>query len=232
MENSPSQFIGERGMIERSQFVRLILQSLCSLGFSRAASTLESESGIRQDSPEYSSLASQTLAGQWEGCVATVNSISDLDPESKSAAQFLIWKEHFLELLGSKNGLLPAKQVLLERISTLDLDRKKVHRLARALIDMEGAVGMEERGKRRMGLLTELVGLMPDWIRVPSGRLEQLVEMAVMKQLDSCFYHNSPREISLYEDHECSRSQIPCKCSQVSFCHQFVVIMLNNKFPC
>ena len=91
--------------------------------------------------------------------------------------------------------MLQAKKVLLEWISTLDLDRKKVHRPARALIDMEGAVGMEERRKRRMGLLMELVGLIPDWIRVPSGRLEQLMEIVVTKQLDSCFYHNSLREI-------------------------------------
>ena len=109
--------------------------------------------------------------------------------------------------------MISVKKVLLEWISTLDLDRKKVHGPARALIDMEGAVGMEERRKRRMWLLMGLVCLMPDWILVPSGRLEQLVEMAVTKQLDSCFYHNSPREITLYDDHECSREQIPCKCS-------------------
>lgn len=37
----------------------------------------------------------------------------------------------------------------------------------------------------------------------------------MLKQLDSCFYHNSPKEISLYEDHQCSREQIPSKCNQI-----------------
>lgn len=230
--SSSSSLIGDKGMIDKVQFVRLILHSLRSLNLTRSASVLESESDIPLYPPQHSSLLSQTLAGDWDHCIATVDSIPDLDPQSRSIAYFLIWKHHFLELLGSGNGLESARYVLFNKISPLDLDRRKVHQLARSLIDFEGVVRVEEREKRRMGLVMELMELMPDWIRVPSGRLERLVEAAVCKQIDSCFYHNSPDEVCLYEDHECGVEQIPCKCNQVNKVMKFVCLICCNLFQC
>ncbi|KAJ0967441.1 hypothetical protein J5N97_024358 [Dioscorea zingiberensis] len=88
------------------------------------------------------------------------------------------------------------------------------------MITSEDAVPGEDRVRRRIGMLLDLLGLMPDWVRVPSGRLEHLVETAVARQLESCFYHNSPEEVTLYEDHACTLGQIPSKCVQTLDAHK------------
>ncbi|KAJ6821579.1 WD repeat-containing protein 26 isoform X1 [Iris pallida] len=243
MDPNPNsqQLLGEKSLIDRAQLLSLIIQSLHSLGYSRSASALESESGIRLDSPEYSLLLSHALSGRWLECVSVVDSISELDEEARSAAAFRIWKQQFLELLGSKEYLAgssavlaAARHVLCSGISELGLDSKRVHGLARALVSGEGAVGSEERMKGRIGLLLDLVGLLPDWFRIPCGRLEHLVETAVSRQVTSCLYHNSPEEVSLYEDHECGQDQIPCNCSQTLCCHKneiwFVQFSNNGEY--
>lgn len=42
----------------------------------------------------------------------------------------------------------------------------------------------------------------------------------MLRQASSCFYHNSPADISLYEDHRCGREQIPYKCGQTLYDHK------------
>lgn len=216
--------LGREGLIDRTQFIRIIVQSLYSLGYRKAAAVLELESGIQLDSPEYTSLLFDTMAGRWDECIATINSIDDLEARVRATACFLVRKEQFLELLGSSDGLLPAKDVLWKRIAPLDMDRRRVHKLARSLISSEGIITYENRASRRIKLLLDLVELLPPWVWVPSGRLEHLVETAVLKQTASCFYHNSPDAVTLYVDHECSQEQIPSKCIQVSFVHLNLLI--------
>ncbi|XP_073112074.1 WD repeat-containing protein WDS homolog isoform X2 [Elaeis guineensis] len=208
--------LGREGLIDRTQFIRIIIQALYSLDYRKAAALLELESGVHLDSPEYTSLLFDTMAGRWDECVAIINSIDELEAEVRATACFLVRKEQFLELLGSGDGLLPAKDVLWKRIASLDMDRRKVHKLARSLISSEGILTEENMVSRRIKLLLDLVELLPPWVRVPSGRLEHLVETAVLKQTSSCFYHNSPDAVTLYVDHECSQEQIPSKCIQFS----------------
>ncbi|XP_073001761.1 WD repeat-containing protein WDS homolog isoform X1 [Typha latifolia] len=215
------------GVIDRKQFVRIIIQALYTLGYRKAAAELESESGVRLQSPEYYSLLVNIITGKWEDCIATIDSIGDLEREARVMASFLVWKEHFLELLGSGDGLLMAKDVLWYRIAPLGMDRRRVHRLARSMISAEGVVPVESKVQRRVGLLLDLVAVLPPWVDVPSGRLEHLVETAVVAQIDSCSYHNSTDEVTLYEDHKCSLEQIPSKCSQVLYDHKNEVWFLQ-----
>ncbi|KAG0452899.1 hypothetical protein HPP92_025563 [Vanilla planifolia] len=205
----PCKTLGCRLPINHSEFVRLILSSLYSLGYRRAALSLELESGIPLDSMEYSSLLTQILSGRWDDCICTIDSIDDLDARKRTAAAFLVFREHFLELVSSGNMLLLAIDVLQKRISPLELDRSSVHRLARAIVSLEEKVTLEDRFRRRIGLLMDLVEVLPPWIKVPCGRLEHLVETAVLKQVESCLYHNSPEEVTLFEDHKCSLEHIP-----------------------
>ncbi|XP_042409002.1 WD repeat-containing protein WDS homolog [Zingiber officinale] len=212
--------LGDASLIDRTEFIRVIVQSLYSLGYHRAAAMLESESGISLESHEYTELLFSVLAGRWDDCIATIESIRDLESSAKNTAAFLVWKEHFLELLGLNDGFLMAKDVLWQRIARLDMDRQRVHGLARELISSEGIIEVKDRIRRRLALLLDLFEVLPPWVRVPSGRLERLVEMAVLRQIASCIYHNSPGEVTLYEDHECSQEQIPSKCSQILYDHK------------
>ncbi|XP_020595244.1 WD repeat-containing protein 26-like, partial [Phalaenopsis equestris] len=216
----PCKTLGRKLLINHSEFVRLIISSLHSLGCRRAASSLERESGIPLDCPEYTAISFHVLSGRWNDCIFDINSISDLDGRIRSDAAFLVWREHFLELLGSGDGLLPAIDVLRKRISPLELGRRRVHGLVRAMVSLEGVVTAENMVRRRIGLLLDLAEVLPPWVRIPCGRLEHLVETALTKQIESCMYHNSPDEACLYEDHECSRDNIPCKCSQTLYEHR------------
>ena len=52
MENS-SELLGLKELIRKHEFVRIIIQCLYSLGYSKSASSLEAESGISYKSLEF-----------------------------------------------------------------------------------------------------------------------------------------------------------------------------------
>ncbi|XP_078173879.1 transducin family protein / WD-40 repeat family protein [Carex rostrata] len=228
--------LGSKGLIDRSQFVKIIIQSLYSLGFHKAASSLESESGFRLDSTEHDSLLFDIMRGRWECCLSTINSVPGIDSSSLVSASYLIWREHFLELIGL-GCFLPAIEVLCKRISPLGVERCRVHRLAQCLICCEvvgqtGTVGSTVQ--RRISLFLDLIEVLPPGVRVPSGRLEKLVETAILNQITSCQYHNLPKDVNLFEDHNCCSEQIPSICSQVLFEHKnevwFVQFSHNGRY--
>ncbi|XP_058101411.1 WD repeat-containing protein WDS homolog [Magnolia sinica] len=238
MENYNSPTLGPKGMIRRTEFVRIIIQSLYSLGYKKAASLLESESGISCVSPELSSIQSQILDARWDDCIRTLNSISDLVEETRASASFLVFRQCLLELLNSGDES-SALRVLQKRISPLRVDRKRVHMLACDIISLEeigsgGKDGMSSIGELRRRLLTELEGLLPPPITLPESRLKHLVETAVTIQREACLYHNSTGTISLYEDHCCTRDQIPTETVQILDQHEnevwFVQFSNNGEY--
>ncbi|XP_021893774.1 WD repeat-containing protein 26 isoform X1 [Carica papaya] len=86
----------------------------------------------------------------------------------------------------------------------------------------------------RKRLLTELETLLPPPIVLPERRLEHLAETAITAQIDSCLYHNSLDDVSLYEDHCCGRDQIPTETVQILTGHRnevwFVQFSNNGKY--
>ena len=212
--------LGKLGLIERAEFVRVIIQCLHSLGYKKSAAALESESGIPLDSHLFTSLLPLIISGRWEDCVETIARFEYLPADISSSLSFLVWRENFTELLSSSwsddHVLSSALNVLRGRICPLDVDRKEVHRLARCLVSRKdsvpqsyGVVG------RRVELLAELSETLPPSIRLSEQRLERLVEMALIEQRTSCIYHNSAEPISVYEDHMCGPDQIPSRTVQV-----------------
>jgi len=116
--------------------------------------------------------------------------------------------------------------VLRKQVSASDVDQCKVHSLAMCLLsfkdrnldavdDDDGDLVVHDLRRK---LLADLENLLPPPIAVPEARLEHLVESTVTAWVDSCIYHSSSNLISLYEDHCCSRDQIPTRTTQVS-CH-------------
>ena len=52
---------------------------------------------------------------------------------------------------------------------------------------------------------------------IPEGRLQNLVEQALDRQLERCLYHNVRKPmVSLLSDYQCGREQIPSVVYQVS----------------
>jgi hypothetical protein len=205
------------GPVDREELVRAMTQSLYSLGYRRAAATLEAESGVPLYPPEHDRLLLEVMAGRWDASAETVRSVAGVGDADRAVAEFLVWRGYYLELLGMRGdaGLRRAREVLRRRIAPLGVDRRCVHWLARAMVSSEGAVAQEAVVGWRIAVFLDLIEVLPPWFHVPSGRLEHLVESAVTKQVESCIYHNLPDEITLFEDHRCHEEHIPSQCAQV-----------------
>ena len=68
----------------------------------------------------------------------------------------------------------------------------------------------------RETLLGELQALLPPSVLVPEARLEELVEQALVAQLERCPYHNSRAlRLSLFIDYTAGPEQLPTRASQV-----------------
>lgn len=213
--------IGPKGLIKKDEFVRVIIQCLHSLGYQKSATCLELESGVSYKSLGLDFLESQIIDGNWDDCINALNGIEDLDEQMRASALFLIFKQCLLECL-SRGDDLSALTVLRKRVSKLQVGEDKVHNLAFNMLSLKDmglcmidhSVIVDLRKK----LVVELERLLPPPIAVPENRLVNLVEMAVSAQIDSCLYHNSFDAISLYEDHQCGRDQIPTETLQVFSC--------------
>ncbi|KAI4350292.1 hypothetical protein L6164_004760 [Bauhinia variegata] len=225
MEDS-SEVSGSKGLIRKHELVRIIIQCLYSLGYSKSASCLELESGISYKSTEFQLLESQILNGDWDGCINTINTIKDLLDETKAPSLFLVFRQCLLEYLNCGEDTL-ALNVLRKKVASLDVDKYKVHSLANSILSLKDVELSKINGTvvddLRRKLLTDLENLLPPPITVPERRLEHLVETSVTSWIDSCLYHSSSNAISLYEDHCCGRDQIPTKTIQILSEHKHEV---------
>ncbi|KAI5016350.1 hypothetical protein ZWY2020_006201 [Hordeum vulgare] len=194
-ESSLSHAAVQKGQTpRREELVRLIAQSLYSLGYRKAAATLEAESGVPLYPPEHDRLLLDVMSGRWTRALPG------------AAGHWGRWSTPCNG--GARVG------------SPLLLSTEDVHWLARAVVTSEGAVAPEAVAECRIGLFLDLVEALPPWFRVPSGRLEHLVETAVIQQVASCIYHNLPDEVTLFEDHKCHEGQIPSDCTQILCAHK------------
>ncbi|TKY62288.1 WD repeat-containing protein 26 [Spatholobus suberectus] len=238
MEN-PSDVLGSKGLIGRHEFVRIIIQCLYSLGYSNSASCLESESGVSYKSNELRLLESLILNGNWDDSIDYLNSIKDVSGETRESALFLVFRQCVMEYLNCGKDAL-ALGLLRKQISALDVDKCKVHSLAKCLLSWKDReLGAVDGGDvvvhdLRRKLLADLEKLLPPPISVPEARLEHLVETTVTAWVDSCMYHSPSNPISLYEDHCCSRDQIPTTTTQILTGHKnevwFVQFSNNGEY--
>ncbi|KAI4304549.1 hypothetical protein MLD38_040043 [Melastoma candidum] len=217
-----SAVVGPSGLIRKRELVRLIIQSLLSLGYSGSASCLESESGVRCQSPEFDSLESQVMSGCWEECIRTLDSIDGLVGDLRISVLFLLLRQYLWETLSEgEDGF--ALSVLRQEVSKFGIDRGRVRSLVYGfLVPRESGSSVDGCSlyELRRRLLKELEELIPPPCVLPHRRLETLVERAVLSQVDRCVYHNTSDAVSLYEDHCCSRDQIPTETIQILTDHE------------
>lgn len=219
--DNPSEVLGSKGLIKKQEFVRIMLQCLYSLGYTKSASCLELESGVSYKSEEFQLLESHVLNGNWDECAGFLDSIRDMLGESVEPALFLVFRQCVMEYLKRGEDTL-ALDVLRKRVSGLRVDRCKIHGLANTVLSFndtelgvvdDGDVGCDLRGR----LLADLEKMLPPPVSIPGGRLEHLVETTVTAWVDSCLFHTSSSPVSLYEDHHCGREQFPTTTTQVSW---------------
>jgi hypothetical protein len=65
--------LGRHGLIDRTQYIRLLEQSLSSLGFNDVAQQLEQASGVVSQPPQVSQLQHAVLSGDWDAAIQHTN---------------------------------------------------------------------------------------------------------------------------------------------------------------
>ncbi|KAJ8759287.1 hypothetical protein K2173_006807 [Erythroxylum novogranatense] len=222
--------VGPKGVIKRSDFVKIITRALYSLGYEKSGALLEEESGIPLHSPVVNLFIQQVMEGKWDDGVRTCQKIGSLDESNIKLASFLMLEQKFLELL-KMDKVVAALETLRNEIVPLHVNLNRVHELTTCVISpSRGLIMGEDVGgvKARSQILENLEKLLPPSVLVPKKRLEHLVEKALDRQCEACRFHNSLNsDTYLYLDHQCGRTQIPSQTVQVLEAHSDEVWFLQ-----
>ncbi|XP_024025983.1 WD repeat-containing protein 26 homolog [Morus notabilis] len=234
------EIVGSKGVIKKSEFVKIITRALYSLGYNKSGAILEEESGIPLRSSVVNEFMQQVVDGKWDDSLATLQKIDLLDENSVKVATFLILEQKFLELLkiGQYNAAL---STLRNELVPLRINISQVHELAASVIAPSkcltlGLLSQDmDVAKSRSKLLEKLHKLLPASVMIPERRLEHLVEQALDVQRDGCAFHNTlDVDISLYSDHHCGRNHIPNQTLQILQGHSdevwFLQFSHNGKY--
>nr|KJB33386.1 hypothetical protein B456_006G008900 [Gossypium raimondii] len=215
------EVVGSKGVIKKVEFVRIIAKALYSLGYIKSGAHLEEESGIPLHSSVVNVFMRQILEGNWDESVVTLRNIGLTDERTVKSASFLILEQKFFELLDEEKAM-DALNTLRTEIAPLGVNDSRVRELSSYIVSPSYCSLTRSpkqdtvRARSRSKLLEELQKLLPATVMVPEGRLEHLVEQALVLQRDACMFHNSlDKEMSLYSDHQCGRDQIPSQALQV-----------------
>ncbi|MBA0829278.1 hypothetical protein Goarm_013893 [Gossypium armourianum] len=232
-EGGEEEVVGSKGVIKKVEFVRIIAKALYSLGYIKSGAHLEEESGIPLHSSVVNVFMRQILEGNWDESVVTLRNIGLTDERTVKSASFLILEQKFFELLDEEKAM-DALNTLRTEIAPLGVNDSRVRELSSYIVSPSYCSPTRSpkqetvRARSRSKLLEELQKLLPATVMVPEGRLEHLVEQALVLQRDACMFHNSlDKEMSLYSDHQCGRDQIPSQALQ-NFAQKVPIMMLEN----
>ncbi|KAF9579929.1 hypothetical protein BGW38_003604, partial [Lunasporangiospora selenospora] len=205
----------------RCELVRIMVQSLQSLGYRQAAQSLVTESGFQLESAAVIRFRECVLAGNWDE-VEKLTEQLELDPVLRMpVVKFLIREQKFLELLEARK-IKDALVVLRSELTPLNHNMERVHTLTSYMMT-SSADDLRHRaqwdgvmGASRKGLLASLQTIM-----VPELRLEKLLQQAVEIQSKNCSYHDSRNATnSLYSDHHCNKTGIPSITRKILTAHE------------
>ncbi|KAI8344027.1 WD40-repeat-containing domain protein [Chlamydoabsidia padenii] len=220
------------GPVKSDELVRLLLQSLHTLGYQNVAETLEQVSGITLESTLVTEFRSAVLNGKWakceslfpQLCVVPLQNGQAMDDTQQDKQQiydhvrFLIRQQKFLELLESRK-LMKALSVLRKELSPLSGNNTdRLHELS-SLILCSSADEVKQRIQNDNGtvfsreqLLVQLQGYIDPSIMIPRDRLLTLINQAFEWQQANCLYHNRTKaSYSLFNDHLCDKNDFPTK---------------------
>ncbi|KAL4528826.1 hypothetical protein Ndes2437A_g03363 [Nannochloris sp. 'desiccata'] len=213
-ESTPS-YVGPQGLINRSEYLRLLQQSLAQLGFSDVAQHLEERSGVPRQSSTTSNLTECILNGDWIGALDTVRSL-DLVPKVAAHVPFLILEQKFLEILATGDEL-DAIKCLRNDLAPLNVNTERLHELSRKLLAASsgGGGGGAATDKQALASPSSSSPTAASTL-LPENRLEELVEQALFAQIKECRLHNTltPR-VSLLRNYSCGLEQLPLHCAEI-----------------
>ncbi|EIN07189.1 WD40 repeat-like protein [Punctularia strigosozonata HHB-11173 SS5] len=226
----PGKTLYDDSLVDREEFVRLVIQSLREVGYIESAATLEAESGYEMELPQVSDFRRYILDGLWGEAEDALLQLGVADHDALYEARFLISRQKYLELL-EEDDTTAALHVLRTEITPLNIDTETLHFLSSLLMcadtaDLRQRVNWDDSpGSSRRRLLSELQRFIPSSIMIPPRRFSTLLTQALTYQRQSCIYHNGPTPLpipgsgssltssssafSLYRDHLCDKNAFP-----------------------
>eukprot|EP01088_Endostelium_zonatum_P000816 TRINITY_DN1106_c0_g1_i2.p1 TRINITY_DN1106_c0_g1~~TRINITY_DN1106_c0_g1_i2.p1 ORF type:complete len:567 (-),score=104.92 TRINITY_DN1106_c0_g1_i2:90-1790(-) len=202
-------------LVHRDDYVRLILQALGDLGFNDSVAALSKESDIQLQSKGVEDFCSSVMAGDWDKAISLLTELRIHKADDYQKVKFLIFEQKYLELL-EQQQTVEALECLRNNLSLVQVEPERLQKLTGLLIytspdlirsrhNWDGA-GEVSRKK----LLHNIRIYVQSSIMLPDRRLESLILQAFEYQKSTCLYHNSQdSSLSLFQDHKCTREQIP-----------------------
>eukprot|EP00735_Rhodelphis_limneticus_P012679 TRINITY_DN5999_c0_g1::TRINITY_DN5999_c0_g1_i1::g.9861::m.9861 TRINITY_DN5999_c0_g1::TRINITY_DN5999_c0_g1_i1::g.9861 ORF type:complete len:649 (+),score=76.14,sp/Q28D01/WDR26_XENTR/37.95/1e-119,WD40/PF00400.27/1.1e-09,WD40/PF00400.27/1.1e-09,WD40/PF00400.27/6.2e-07,WD40/PF00400.27/2.2e+02,WD40/PF00400.27/5e+03,WD40/PF00400.27/1.7,WD40/PF00400.27/1.4e-11,eIF2A/PF08662.6/0.015,eIF2A/PF08662.6/1.4e+02,CLTH/PF10607.4/0.017 TRINITY_DN5999_c0_g1_i1:3-1949(+) len=213
-----------RGQFKQSELVRIMIQSLYSLGYSSSAKHLEEESKLMLQRPQVTKFTQFITRGEWDQAIQLLPSLGLAQEKEIKAAKFLIAEQKFLELL-EQGSSTEALMCLRQELAPSRYDKAsetRLHKLtslvmcrdANELHQLSGWNGKNE--ETRKGVLQRLQAFVSPSLLLPEDRLLTLISQAIDHQRNQCLYHNTREPYySLLEDHACTMKHLPRKTTHV-----------------
>lgn len=213
MASTSSQEILPSGF-RRADLVRLLTQCINTLGYDRAATALQDESGIPLLSTAMAEFQAGVLEGRWDAIVGNIDTLGISSVSCRTAAHALILRQKYLELLEA-GRLEEALHCLRSQLAPLYLQHGQHEALPGATVqppaletssdalaslsgllmcqgaeELKARCGWEgsERGSRE-ALLRELSRHIPPSLLLPEDRLQMLLQQAILWQQTSGVEH-------------------------------------------
>lgn len=181
---------------DRTEIIRLILQSLESLDLKESFNTLTRESNVDLEIEEIRSLKSAIINGQWNLSIKLLEQLN-LDDNNLKSSMELIYVQQYKELLSSGNDQ-KAIQVLRNYLTPLLHDQNdKIKQLSCLLMS---PFLIDNLKQSRLIVLKDLENFIQSDLLLPNNRLFTLLNQSIQYQSDNFFYLSSTNEVSLLND--------------------------------
>ncbi|KAK9813826.1 hypothetical protein WJX73_000377 [Symbiochloris irregularis] len=228
-----SELLGNRQLINRVEYIRVLQQGLHRLGYAGVAEQLQRQSGVEMQPTHVTAFQEAILGGHWAQAQQLLPQLSS-DAATLAQAQFWVLRQKYIEALDA-GDMAAALHTLRTELAPLHVNQPELRALAGMLLrspsdGAAGAVAVTGGGElaswgqgpaaTRPALVASLQRLLPPTLMVPDGRLEQLVEQALDSQVARCTYHNmAPRSLSLLHDYQAGIEQLPTHFAQALEAH-------------
>ncbi|TIC18639.1 WD40 repeat-like protein [Wallemia mellicola] len=181
---------------DRTEIIRLILQSLESLDLKESFNTLTRESNVDLEIEEIRSLKSAIINGQWNLSIQLLEQLN-LDDNNLKSSMELIYVQQYKELLSSGNDQ-KAIQVLRNYLTPLLHDQNdKIKQLSCLLMSPFLINNLKQS---RSIVLKDLENFIQSDLLLPNNRLFTLLNQSIQYQSDNFFYVSNTNEVSLLND--------------------------------
>ncbi|KAL0792197.1 hypothetical protein Bca101_063574 [Brassica carinata] len=200
--------LSPNGLVKASEFIRLIIDALTSLGFNAIATDLEKQSRIPLHSPATKQFLELVKNREWD---KSIDSLKFLELGDDKAVRLLLLEQKYLEFL-KKEQVPEALETIREEIQPLGLETRLLHKLASKILKPDPV----EEEDTEVLMKKKLQELLPLGVIVPERRLECLLENDLHRQRNNCDFHNVPdSDFSLFSYHHCANQKIPSETLQI-----------------